>query len=144
MTKHDERSATSGLIKTAQEFYASLLTDFEATVRDCVSESFFLDNPLPEQIPFGGRYEGQEGLRRYLTEIATAIDMGPLAFEEWIQSGNTVVARGSESSLVRATGKRYTMRFVHWLEFDGDGKLASMWEFNDTAALLEAFRADPE
>jgi len=31
------------------------------------------------------------------------------------------------------------MRFVHWLTFDDAGRITAMREFNDTAALAEAF-----
>ena len=31
------------------------------------------------------------------------------------------------------------MSFVHWLTFDDTGRIALMREFNDTAALAEAF-----
>ena len=135
-------TAESPLIGRAQQFYGSLLTDFDTAVREYVSDAFVLENYLPAEIPFGGRYEGHEGLGRYLGELAAAIEMGPLDLKEWLASGNSVVVRGSESSTVLATGKRYAMDFVHWLEFDEDGRVVSMREYNDTAEMASAFRAD--
>ena len=58
-----------------------------------------------------------------------------------VADGNAVVARGSEGSLVHSTGRRYHMRFVHWLTFDDAGKIISMREFNDTAEMAKAFDA---
>ena len=132
------------LVAKAKKFYEMLLTDFEGVLRDLVADNFVLENHLPEEIPFGGRYEGREGLARYFTELSEGIELGPMKFDEWLGSGNSVVLRGSESSTACATGKRYTMSFVHWLEFDDDGRVVSMHEYNDTAAMRPAFIPDPE
>jgi ketosteroid isomerase-like protein len=98
-----------------------------------------LENYLPEHFPFGGRYEGRDGMLQYLQEISAAIDMGPLDMQEWLCEGNSVAVRGEEGSLVLATQKRYHMRFVHWLSVNERGQITNMREFNDTAAMAEAF-----
>ncbi len=127
------------LLDRAKAFYASVLTNPEVAVGEHLSEDFRLENPLPDGIPFGGTYEGREGMLRYLGEIAAAIDMGPLDIEEWVAGDAAVVARGREASLVRETGRRYDMRFVHWLSFDAAGRISAMREFNDTAEMARAF-----
>ncbi len=134
---HDDR-----IIGLAKQFYGSVLSDLESTLRDQVADDFVLENYLPPNIPFGGKYEGRQGLATYFGELAAAIDMGPLEFHEWISEGNTVVVRGRESSTVPATGKRYVMDFVHWLRFDDEGKLVLLREFNDTVKLADAFKGD--
>ena len=65
--------------------------------------------------------------------------MEPLEMEEWVTDSRTVVVRGVDNGLVRSSGRRYSMRFVHWLTFDDQGRIALMREFNDTAALADAF-----
>ena len=74
-----------------------------------------------------------------LEKLGAAIEMGPLDMQEWICDGNNVAVRGEEGSLVHATQKRYHMRFVHWLTVNDDGRITNMREFNDTAAMGEAF-----
>jgi len=128
------------LIEIAKSFYNEILTDPEKAIRERLAESFVLENYLPSEIPFGGRYEGAQGLVQYLTEISEALEMGPLEFHEWLGTTDSVVVRGSESSVFRATGKRYSMDFVHWLSFDEHDRVVHMREFNDTAKMAAAFR----
>jgi len=70
--------------------------------------------------------------------VFTGTDGGD-GLQAWLCDGNEVAVRGEEGSLVRATGKRYRMRFVHWLTVNDAGLISHMREFNDTAAMGEAF-----
>ncbi len=128
------------LIEKAKGFYALALSDPGQACQTFLADDFCLENPLPEIVPFGGTYQGADGFVRYLTEIAGAIDMGPLDMEEWTEGNGVVAVRGHEESLVRATGRTYRMRFVHWLSFDEYGKIRVMREYNDTAEMEKAFK----
>lgn len=130
------------LTERAKTFYRVLLSDPETACREYVDPGFVLENHLPGHIPFGGRYEGHQGLMRYLGELVSAIEMGPLEFAEWVADDHAVVVHGQEGSLVLSTNRRYRMRFVHWLTFNDDGLVTSMREFNDTAEMAEAFDRD--
>ena len=129
----------SDLIDEVKAFYAELSSDPVAACGKFLSADFVLENFLPEHIPFGGRYEGVEGFLKYLGEIVAAIEMEPLEMDEWVADSRTVAVRGEDRGLVRSNGRKYRMRFVHWLTFDRTGRIAFMREFNDTAALAEAF-----
>ena len=128
------------LIEKAKSFYGLALANPEAACDEHLADDFLLENYLPEIIPFGGRYSGREGFLQYLGELTRAIDMGPLHMEAWTAGENTVVTRGQERSLVKSTGRHYEMRFVHWLDFDGSGRITNMREYNDTAQMAEAFK----
>lgn len=129
----------SDLISIAKAFYSEALTNPADACEKYLSENFVLENYLPERIPFGGRYDGASGFLQYLDEISKAIDMGPLQMDEWVTDGKIVAVRGTEESLVKSSGRKYNMRFVHWLTFDGSSRITSMREFNDTAEMSEAF-----
>jgi ketosteroid isomerase-like protein len=129
----------SNLIERAKSFYGLALSDPARACEEYLAADFVLENPLPSYIPFGGTYQGAEGFVKYLTQISETIDMGPLVMAEWAADDHTVVARGEEDSLVKSTGRRYRMRFVHWLSFDESGKITAMREFNDTAEMGKAF-----
>ena len=129
----------SNLIERAKSFYGVALIDPETACAEYLAENFVLENPLPSHIPFGGTYDGATGFIQYLTEISQAIEMGPLEMDDWVANESEVVARGSEASLVKSTGRRYAMRFVHWLSFDETGRITTMREFNDTAEMAAAF-----
>jgi ketosteroid isomerase-like protein len=123
------------------EFYELLLSDFEAACK-YLADDFVWENPLPDSIPFGGLYSGIEGLLRYLTEINAAIEMSPLHFSDLIANGGVVAAIGvEENTLVKQTGKRYTMPFVHVLRFNEAGKITHVREYNDTREMVAAFQA---
>ena len=131
----------SNMIATAKAFYSDVLTDPAAAAKLYLADDFLLENYLPDHIPFGGRYEGREGLVQYLTELSQAIDMGPLDIHAFTGDGAEVVLRGAEKSLVKSTGESYSMNFVHWLSFNEAGKLTNMREYNDTAEMAEAFKS---
>lgn len=134
--------AELNLIERTRSFYELLLSDFAAVQTDYLATNFKWENPLPENIPFGGTYQGAEGLLRYLTEINAAIEMSPLHFTDLIANDSIVAAVGvEEDTLVRSTGKRYTMPFVHVLRFDGDGRVTHVREYNDTREMVDAFNA---
>ena len=132
----------SELLKNAKSFYALALSDPQKACADYLADNFVLENYLPDIIPFGGRYEGASGFLQYLQELSAAIDMGPLHMEQWVSGDNEVIVRGTEGSLVRSTGLRYEMRFVHWLSFDPQGRITNMREYNDTAAMQTAFQGN--
>jgi ketosteroid isomerase-like protein len=129
----------SDLVDKVKAFYEELPSDPVAACGKFLSDDFVLENFLPEHIPFGGRYEGTEGFLKYLGEVFAAIEMEPLEMDEWVADAMTVAVRGEDKGLVRSSGRKYRMRFVHWLTFDDTGRIAFMREFNDTAALAEAF-----
>ncbi|MGI9328263.1 MAG: nuclear transport factor 2 family protein [Pseudomonadales bacterium] len=124
------------------EFYDLLLTDFPAAVEKYITQDTIWENPLPEIIPFGGVYQGPEGLGQYLQMIMAELEMKPLHFGDIIESGRIVSAIGDEKdTLVKRTGKRYDMPCVHVIRFDADGKVAHIREYNDITQMLLAFQS---
>lgn len=129
------------LIERTQKFYELLLSDFARVQAEYLAENFAWENPLPDNIPFGGTYHGADGLLRYLTEINEAIEMSPLHFTDVVANESIVAAVGVEQdTLVRSTGKRYTMPFVHVVRFGDDGKISHVREYNDTREMVAAFK----
>jgi ketosteroid isomerase-like protein len=127
-------------LERAKVFYSEVLVHPQEACDTFLASDFVLENYLPDCIPFGGRYEGSAGMLKYLGELTSAISMGPLDLQEWVSDGTAVVLRGEESSAVHETGRRYQMRFVHWLTFNSEGRIARMVEFNDTARMEPAFK----
>ncbi len=127
-------------IERAKIFYELLLSDFSAIQADYLAEKFSWENPLPENIPFGGIYEGADGLLQYLGAINEAIEMSPMHFTDIVANDHVVSLIGiEENTLVRSTGRRYTMPFVHVIRFDADGRVSHVREYNDTREMVVAF-----
>jgi len=87
---------------------------------------------------FGGTFEGRAGFANYLDGILKGIQIESFEIDEIFSDGESVAVLGRETSKVHATGKRYTMAWVHVLTVR-DGRITRMREFNDTAAMRAAF-----
>ena len=131
---------TNGVAEKVKNFYQLIVSDTEAAIERYIAEDIVWDNPLPESIPFGGRYEGIGGLISYLTQLAGTIEMSPLHFTEIIADQDKVAVIGIEQDTrVIQTGKTYTMPFVHVLKFNQDGKINHVYEYNVTSDMEKAF-----
>ncbi len=117
------------------------VTDLDAA-NEQLAGGFVWENYLPDHVPFGGRYEGPEGLARYLTQLGETWEIGELAVSETLVSndGRAFSMIGVEKdgrSLV--TGRSCDMAFVWIIKIDDDGKFVSLREYNDTAAMGGTF-----
>ncbi len=123
---------------TVREFYDLFAAGrIEETVAR-LADDFVLTNPLPEPIPFGGRFEGTAGFLRYLEQISAALDMEEFVVETIVGDVDHAAVIGRERSRVKSTDRRYAMEWVHVLEVS-DGRIRSLHEYNDTAAMRDAF-----
>ncbi len=130
-------------VNRTRDFYALLVRDFESALDKYVTNNTVWENPLPDSIPFGGTYSGPDGIREYMVALASTIEMSPLHFDEMMSQGSTVVAIGcEEDTLVKPTGKRYTMPCVHVVQFDNKHKVEKVREYNDITQMLSAFEPD--
>jgi len=107
---------------------------------DAFADSGRLVNLLPEELPFGGVYEGPDGVREYVQQMQGALRIESLKAHEWVTSGDRVIVIGSETSRFLHNGQVYDMDWVH-VNTVRDGRIVEMREYNDTASMLEAYRA---
>jgi len=124
------------------EIFNALLTDPENAVPKYMDPGVVWENYLPDHVPFGGRYEGYEGIFKYLGELDATLEMGPIEFSEMVVDGFTLVCIGVEKdSKSKTTGKTYNMPFSWIMKFNSSGKLAYVREYNDTSAIAAAYAA---
>lgn len=120
-------------------FYEAILAgQVEEAIRDRMTSDVVWDNPLPEPIPFGGRFEGHDGVADYLGKMFGDIEIEDFEIKDVVAEGDHVVLIGHETSLVKSTGKRYTMDWVHDVRLR-DGRVAYIREYNDTVRILAAY-----
>ena len=110
------------------------------TARDLFADDGRLVNLLPEELPFGGTWVGPEGAARYIEVMRGVLRIESLKVHQMISSGDQVVVIGDERSRFLANGQAYEMDWVH-VNTIRDGRIIEMREYNDTAAMVEAFRA---
>ena len=97
-----------------------------------------LINLLPDPIPFGGVYVGPSGANDYVGLIQSNIRLDYLKAHEVITENDRVIVIGSERGYFLRNGQPYEMDWVH-VNRVIDGKIVEMREYNDTAAMLEAY-----
>ncbi len=129
-------------VALVKDFYKQLLSgNLEDILTHFLAPDVVWENPLPESIPFGGTFQGHEGVRRYMGLIFEHLDINEFTIAEFISQGDSVVAFGSEASLVKSTGRSYRMDWVHVLRIAND-RIRHIREYNDTAAMVVAFRGN--
>lgn len=129
------------LIQHFGAMFQGLLTDTANAFETYVDPDVVWENFIPEHIPFGGRYEGHQGMMQYLMQLGENLDMGMPEFTDFVAEGNTLIAMGSETSTSKTTGREYVMPFAWMVKFNDAGKLVYAREFNDTAAIGAAYDA---
>lgn len=90
-------------------------------------------------IPWGGSFKGPEGVGDFFARFAThaePIEMTPKSMGE---ADGLVYVRGIERSKVKATGKEYSVEWVHVIS-TADGKIATFDEYLDSAAIAAVLR----
>ncbi len=93
-----------------------------------------------EGFPYGGRYVGPDAvLQGVFMRIGGEWDPFTVEPQEYVASGETVVAIGEYSGTYKATGKSFRAPFVHVWKFR-DGKVATFHQHTDTAVVQRALR----
>ena len=99
-----------------------------------------LVNLLPDPIPFGGIYIGPAGADEYVGLIQSNIRLDYLKAHEIVNERDRVIVIGSERGLFLHNDQPYEMDWVH-VNTVIDDKIVEMREYNDTAAMLQAYNA---
>jgi ketosteroid isomerase-like protein len=111
------------------------------TLMSLLDESVVWLVPGPPIIPFAGRFEGKEGVRRFFAAAISTLDVLEQKTFESYAEGDRVIVTGYERMRVRSTGKVTTTRWMHAYRLR-DGKIVSFEEFVDTAAQAAGFTPD--
>lgn len=90
-------------------------------------------------LPWGGHYQGRDGLQRFLGLLMEYVEGLP-QIEEYVEAGEQVVAIGRLRGKVKTTGKSFDIRIVH-LWTVRQSRLVRFQAYIDTPAMLEALGA---
>jgi ketosteroid isomerase-like protein len=114
--------------------------DVDAIIDACADDiTVFI--PGPEVIPFAGHFKGKNAIREYFELIPRVIDLRSFSVHGYVAQGKKVVVNGHEVGVVRSTEKEFENNWVMVWTFE-DGVVTDIFEYHDTAALVEAFRED--
>ena len=89
-----------------------------------------------DALPWGGRYEGHDGLGEFALALLGAID-SKVTVHEIFEAGDRVVQYGRTAGTVRATGEPFDIPECHLWRVE-DGKAVEAQYFIDSPAMLRA------
>ena len=87
-------------------------------------------------LPWGGTYQGQQGLMSFAGKLLESLD-SQVEMEEYVESGDRVVAIGRTRGHVRANDREFDVRAVHVWTLK-DEKVTRFEAYIDTPKMLEA------
>lgn len=122
-------------------FVHLLVTDMDAA-GELMANGFVWENHLPPHVPFGGRYEGLQGMKDYLGRMLENWVIGDIVFDEVIVDPDErrfVTIGYEKGGQAITTGKHCDMSTVWVAKLDENGKFTYVREYNDTNAMGEAF-----
>ena len=96
--------------------------------------------PKVDNVPFTGKFQGVEGVGRFFTALAGAIDLLQYEPREFIAKGNKVIVLGQNRYRVKGQKEEFDSKWVDVLTAE-NGKIATYEQYGDTAQLERAFRA---
>lgn len=94
-----------------------------------------------DRVPGSGTYTGpQEIVQNAWAVIPQNWDDFKVEPDEFIESGETVIALGHNEAKAKSTGKTVKVPFVHVWRFEG-GKIKRVQTLTDTAVIAEALES---
>ena len=105
----------------------------------CLAEDVQFDLFGPNAIPYFGTYGGRAGVEEFFRRLLEHEEVLAFTPEEFIDGGDTVAVLGREHCRARATGRDFTVRWVHVFQGRG-GRLVRFREYIDTAPMIEAYQ----
>ena len=129
----DEPLTTTPLEVVERIYEAFAAKDLDVILRLFSPDIVVTQNP---SLPWGGRYEGHDGLGRFSTTIRGLID-SQVTVLAMFEAGDRVVQYGRTAGTVRDTGATFDIPECHIWRVE-DGRAVEAQYFIDTPAMLAA------
>lgn len=114
-------------------YEASATGDLDALVGMAAADLVIQQDPA---LPWGGRYEGPNGVVEFFQRLAGTVDTG-VTTEALFAAGDQVIQYGRSRGTVRSNGATYDIPECHVWTVAG-AKVTDVRFFIDTASMLEA------
>lgn len=124
-------------LQLAERLYAALEADDIPAFLDLCAEDVTFEYPARGLLPYGGVWEGRDGVARFMDAHDEAEEILRFDVERMIAEEDTVLVLGTFTGRAKPDGREWSTRFVHRLTMADAGLLR--WEaFFDTAAATSA------
>jgi uncharacterized protein len=108
-----------------------------AYILDQLADDARFVSHLDQRVPWAGEYSGKDEVASYFQALGGSVEVGDHPVNTLVSQGDTVVASGDVSFVVRESGKAGTSKWVYIFTL-ANGQVQSYDQFND-AGLVEAF-----
>lgn len=95
--------------------------------------------PGPPDLPIAGTRHGQVGVAHFFSALLDVLDIVRLDPDEFVAQGDTVVALGRLTCLVKATGKTVDLRWANVVTL-ADGLIVGFEVIGDVSVLVNEVR----
>ncbi|HWW85985.1 MAG TPA: ester cyclase, partial [Vicinamibacterales bacterium] len=116
--------------------------DIRAIVDACTDDSEWL-LPGTSEVPWSGVWRGRQQIEKFFAVVAETVEFEQYEPQDFIAQDDTVVVLGQERFRVKATAKTVENPWVLVFRL-GDGQIARLRSYEDSAAVAAAFRNEPE
>lgn len=131
---------TENTERIAKIFEAFVRRDLVYILDQLADDARFVSH-LDTRVPWAGEYSGKDEVARYFQALGGSVEVRDHSVNALVSQGDTVVASGDVSFVVRESGKAGTSTWVYIFTL-ANGQVQSFDQFND-AGLVEAFSGRP-
>lgn len=126
----DQKQLESDRVHCVQLLYHAVARSAFEEMLDLTTDDFVLEVCGPAHLPMCGRWQGREEVLAALARNFSMVDEQRPTISSVVAQGDIVVVMAREQGIVRATGKRYDVRWVQEFRFT-DGKVSRVYEVID-------------
>ena len=128
---------TKDTLKALYEAFAAGNIPF---ILETLSEDFAWQNPSdPSVVPYGGKYNGREGLMDYFQKLGGNTDTTLWQVDNYVTEGDMAVAEGKYGFKSKTTGRDVLTDWTMTWKFKSGVPVAARLYY-DTAATEKAFK----
>ena len=120
------------------EFFAALSSGGAEAALKLVAPDATFEAQGPPSVPIYGRFEGHDGIRRFIATLGELFDTERFEIRQSTQSGEIAFAYGYMQHRVRKAGQVFRSEWALYCELR-DGRIHTYKMFEDTAALATAY-----
>jgi 4-carboxymuconolactone decarboxylase len=121
------------------EFFAALGCGGAEAALKLVAPDATFEAQGPPSVPIYGRFEGHDGVRRFIATLGELFDTERFEVRQSTQSGEFAFAYGFMQHCVRRTGQVFRSQWALYCEVR-NGRIRTYKMFEDTAALAAAYK----
>jgi len=121
------------------EFFAALASGRAEAVLKLVAPDAIFEAQGPPSVPIYGRFEGHDGVHRFIATLGELFDTERFEIRQATQSGDIAFAYGYMQHRVQGTGQLFRSEWALYCEVH-DGRIRTYKMFEDTAALAAAYK----